>query len=83
VHRFIQKGPVTLRRLDEHDFERLGIDPLPNGIEGNMGFESVPYESDEVVSASRQQALVQRLCEKTIQRPQYNVQRNAVQQASH
>jgi hypothetical protein len=82
----IADQPVRLGNgdnLDENDFERLGIDPLPNGVEGNMGFESVEYESDEVVSASRQQAIVQRLRETTIQRPQYNVQRNAVHQGIH
>jgi hypothetical protein len=56
--------PVRLAygdNLDENDLERLGIDPLPNGVAGNLGFESVPYESDEIVSASRQQSLVEKL----------------------
>jgi hypothetical protein len=47
--------PVRLSNgdnLGENDFERLGIDPLPNGVVGNLGFESVPYESEEAVSAS-------------------------------
>jgi hypothetical protein len=78
----ITEQPVRLASgdsLDENDFERYGIEPLPNGVAGNMGFESVPYESDEVVSASRQHAIVEQLREKTIQRPQYNVQRNSAQ----
>ena len=81
----VAEQPVRLVNgdtLDGNDYERLGIDPLPNGVEGNMGFESVPYESEEVVSASRQRALVEQLRQKTIQRPQYNLQRNELQQES-
>ena len=63
--------------LQETELGRLGIEPLATDVEGNLGFVSVPYETDEVISSSRQNAIVEQLRQKTIQRPVYNLQRNA------
>jgi hypothetical protein len=66
--------------LEEGELERLGIQPLlAQADDNNLGFLSVPYESDEVISSGRQDAIVEALRVKTIQRPVYNLQRNTGQ----
>lgn len=62
--------------LEENDLGRLGIEPLATDVEGNLGFLSVPYDSDEITSSARQLAIVEQLRQKTIQRHVYNLQRN-------
>ena len=62
--------------LEEGELERLGIQPLLAQADDNLGFLSVPYESDKVISSGRQDAIVKALRVKTIQRPVYNLQRN-------
>ena len=44
--------------------------------EGNLGFTTIPYETNEVISTARQRAIVEQLRQKTIQRLVYNIQTN-------
>ena len=62
--------------LDENELVRLGIEPLQNGVNGNLGFDSVPYDNDEEETSARRVAIVEQLRQKTMQRPVYNLQRN-------
>ena len=75
----IAEQPVRLDAngvLEASEVARLGIDPLPNNEDGNLGFVSVPYETEEEGTSARRVAIVEQLRQKTIQRPLYNLQRN-------
>ena len=79
LHNFvINADQLNFLNVDDADHNELGIEPILNGPDGNVGYLPIPPEEEEEVDFERRDRIVQELYSREMFRPKYNKDRNNI-----
>ena len=68
----INVDQLNFLNVDEADHNMIGIEPILNGPEGNVGYLPIPPEEEEEVDFYRRDRIVQEMVTREMFRPDYN-----------
>ena len=72
----INSDNLNFLKVEDNDYDTIGIEPLVNGPKGNVGYLPIPPEEEEEVEFCRRLRIVEELALREMKRPSHNTKRN-------
>ena len=73
----INSDNLNFLKVDDDDYDTIGIEPLVNGPKGNLGYLPIPPEEEEEVDFCRRSRIVEELIMREMTRPSHNTTHNS------
>ena len=72
----INADQLNFLKIEDSDYDTIGIKPLVSGPEGNVGYLPIPPEEEEEVEFCRRSQIVEELSLREMTCPSHNTERN-------